>query len=145
MPSRLARIAAAILFLTGLPLLAADAPWDGAPFAAEPKALLAAAEAVSAEEADAVVLLDEARYSFDAQGRATSTRRVVFRIVADSAVDDWSTIEAPWAPWYQEKPVIEVRVVARDGTVHLLDAKAISEAPAPEESLEIFSDNRIVR
>jgi len=146
MPSRLARIAAAILFLSSLPLLAADeAPWNGAPFAADPKALLAAAEAIPAEEADAVVLLDEARYSFDAQGRATSTRRILYRIVADSAVENWSTIEAPWAPWYQEKPAIEARVVAKDGTVHLLDAKAISEAPAAEESLEMFSDNRIVR
>jgi tetratricopeptide (TPR) repeat protein len=145
MPSRLARIAAAILFLSGLPLLAADLPWDGVPFAAEPKALLAAAEAVPTDEADAVVLLDEARYSFDAEGRATSTRRVVFRIAADSAVDDWARIEAPWAPWYQEKPLIQARVVSKDGTVHLLDAKAITEAPAPEESLEMFSDNRIVR
>ncbi|MCU1349854.1 MAG: hypothetical protein JWO56_2884, partial [Acidobacteria bacterium] len=146
MPSRLARLAAAILFLSGLPLLAADeTPWNGAPFAADPKALLAAAEAVPADDSDAVVLLDEARYTFDAQGRATSTRRILYRIAADSAVDNWSTIEAPWAPWYQEKPVIEARVVAKDGSVHLLDTKAISEAPAAEESLEIFSDNRIVR
>jgi tetratricopeptide (TPR) repeat protein len=146
MPSRLARVFAALLFLLSVPLIlvADDEPWSGAPFQADPKALLAAAEKVSSDDSAAVVLLDEARYTFDAQGRSTSTHRILFRIVADSAVEGWSTIEAPWAPWYQERPQIEARVVARDGTVHQLDPKAISERPV-EEDLEIFSDNRIVR
>jgi transglutaminase-like putative cysteine protease/tetratricopeptide (TPR) repeat protein len=147
LPSSLRRsvlLSALTFLLTTLPLFAASEPWDGAPFAGEPKAMIAAAEAAPADDAAVVVLLDEAKYTFDAQGHSLSTRRLVYRIVSESAIESWSTIEAPWGPWYQDRPTVEARVIARDGGVHQLDAKALSEAPAPDE-LEIFSDNRIIR
>jgi len=136
-------IVAAALFT--LPLFAADQPWSGAPFAGDPKAIVAAAEAVPAGESPAVVLLDENHYVFDAQGHSTRTERLIFRIVDQSAVDDWSTVEAEWAPWYEEKPVIAARVISKSGAVAMLDAKAVTEAPARDASLDIFSDNRIFR
>jgi hypothetical protein len=123
---------------------AAD-PWDGAPFSTDPKVLIAAAERVPHGEADVVILLDEATHTFDERGGSVSTQRVVYRIAGESAVDNWGSVNAPWAPWYQERPLIQARVVTRDGTVHELDPKAVIEAPAPEESLEIFSDNRVIR
>src|SRR5258708_29316415 len=123
-------------------LLAADEPWDK-PFS-DPKAVLAAATAVACDDAGVVVLLDEERYVFDATGSATMTEHLVYRVANDSGVEHWSTIEALWGPWYQEKPVIQARVIARDGSVHELEARALSEPPAPEESLDIFSDNRIL-
>ena len=135
----------AALFLLVFPLAAAEQPWSGAPFGADPKALLAAAEGVSAGESDVVVLLDELHFTFDDQGRATSSSRVVFRVAGDSAVDDWSTMEAEWAPWYQERPVLTARVVDKDGTVHMLDPKAVTESAARDESPDIFSDNRVLR
>jgi tetratricopeptide (TPR) repeat protein len=142
-PFRRALAAAATFLSLALPVFAAE-PWDGAPMSADPKAMLAAAEKVSAGESDAVVLLDEVHYVFDAQGRSTMTERLVYRITGDSAVDDWSTAVAGWAPWFEEKPEIAARVISKDGTVHMLDAKAITESPATEE-LEIFSDNRVLR
>ena len=142
---RIVLAAASLIFALTLPLLADEQPWDGAPMSADPKALLAAAEKVSAGESDAVVLLEESHYVFDAQGRATNTERLVYRVVADSAIDEWSTVNAGWAPWYQERPEIAARVISKDGTVHMLDAKAITESPAGDESLEIFSDNRVLR
>src|ERR1700759_2282666 len=120
---------------------AAD-PWDGTPLTADPRAVLDAAQKVPTDDAAVVVLLDEDRYSFDSQGRATTARHLVYRIVNESAVDEWSTVQALWAPWYQEKPQIQARVITKDGEVRVLDPKAISDAPAPEESLDIFSDNR---
>lgn len=142
-----ARICRAILAaaLVTPPLFAADQPWNGAPFAGDPKAIVAAAEAVPAGDNAAVVLLDEQRYVFDAQGHSTRTERLIFRIADQSAVDDWSTLEAEWAPWYEEKPVIAARVISKSGAVAMLDAKAVTEAPARDESLDIFSDNRIFR
>jgi tetratricopeptide (TPR) repeat protein len=137
--------ALALLFLLfPLAAFAAD-PWEGAPFASDPKVLLAAAEAVSAGEAGVIVLLDEASHTFDAKGGSVMTQRLVYRIADESAIDNWSSINAPWAPWYQERPLLQARVVTKDGTVHELDKNAIIEAPTPEESLDIFSDNRIIR
>ena len=126
-------------------VLAADAPWNGAPLTADPKAMLAAAEAVPAGESPVVVLLDEQHYTFDDAGRATIETRIIFRVADESAVDDWSTIEAEWAPWYQEKPDVAARIIGKDGSVHMLDAKTVTESAARDESPEIFSDNRLLR
>ncbi len=139
------RSALALVFaFSTLPALAAD-PWEAAPFTSDPKALLAAAEAISAGESGVVVLLDEAAHTFDAKGGGVMTQRLVYRIANESAIDDWGSINAPWAPWYQERPTLQARVITKDGTVHQLDPKAIIEAPSPEESLDIFSDNRVIR
>lgn len=133
------------LFVFVCPLVASEKPWGVTPFRAEPKAMLAAAEAVPAGEADAVVLLEELRYAFDGEGQATVTSRLIFRLIDESAVDDWSTIQTEWAQWYQERPVLAARVIGRDGSVHMLDAKAVTESAAREESPDIFSDNRLLR
>ncbi len=124
---------------------AGDQPWNGAPFTADPKAMLAAAESVAANDAGAVVLLEELHYSFDDTGRATSASRLVFRVIDEAAIEDWSTVETEWAPWYQERPVIAARVIGKDGSVHMLDGKTVTESAAREESPDIFSDNRILR
>src|SRR5436190_356505 len=131
--------------LASSPLFAADV-WDNSPpLTADPKALLAAAEAIPAGEAGAVILLSESTHHFDEHGGDVSTERVIVRIVNDSAVDNWGQVNARWAPWYQDKPQIQARVVSKDGSVHMLDGSALVEAPAPEESLDIFSDNRVIR
>jgi len=143
--SRAAVFAVGVALSVAAPLFAADAPWDGPPFAADPKAIIEAAATVSPGEADAVVLLDESQFVFDADGRGTVTRHFVYRVVAASAVDEWSTVETLWAPWYQEKPSIRARVISRDGSVHELAEKSLIESAAPEDALDIFSDNRIIR
>ena len=149
MPSLLFRrflLAAASLFLTfTVSAFGETEPWDAEPMTADPKAILAAAEKIPAGDADAIVLLEEMHYVFDAQGRSTGTERLVYRVAGESAIDDWSTVMAGWAPWYQERPEIVARVIAKDGTVHMLDPKAMTESPAGDESMEIFSDNRLLR
>jgi len=139
---RIARTLALLVLFALATTLFADEPWDK-PFA-DPKAILEAAANVPADDAGVVVLLDEQRYAFDATGSATLTEHLVYRVAIDSGVEHWSTVEALWAPWYQDKPTIQARVIARDGSVHELDARALSETPAPEESLDIFSDNRVL-
>ena len=143
---RISLAAATLLLALAVPVFADDPqPWDGTPLTADPKAILAAADKIQAGDSDAIVLLEEMHYVFDAQGRSTGTQRLVYRVVAESAIDEWSTVLAGWAPWYQERPEIVARVIAKDGTVHMLDPKAITESPAGDESMEIFSDNRLLR
>ncbi|HXH41863.1 MAG TPA: DUF3857 domain-containing protein, partial [Thermoanaerobaculia bacterium] len=134
---------AAVVALCVSPLFASD-PWDAPAFSSDPKELVSAAGKVSAGDAGFVVLLDEANYSFEADGKSHTTQRHIFRVVDDSAVDGLGTIEVPWAPWYNDRPTVAARVVSKDGTVHMLDSKAIIEAPARED-LDIFSDNRVLR
>ncbi len=140
---RLVLATAAVAF--SIPTFAQQAPWDSAPFSGTPQQVLAAAAKVAPPDAELVILLEESRYQFAPDGTSTSTHRRVYRVVAQSAIEDWSTVSSVWAPWYEDRPTIQARVITRDGTVHQLDAAAISEAPAPEESLDIFSDNRVIR
>jgi tetratricopeptide (TPR) repeat protein len=136
-------VLAVVIVLCGSSVFASD-PWDAAPFTSDPKELVAAAEKVASGDAGFVVLLDEANYSFEADGKSHTTQRHMVRILDDSAIEGLGTIEVPWAPWYNDRPTVQARVVSKDGTVHTLDAKAITEAPARED-LDIFSDNRVLR
>jgi len=106
-----ARVAvfAAVVSLCGSVLFASD-PWDAAPFSSDPKELIAAAEKVPSD-AGFVVLLDEAHYSFEADGKSHTTQRHMYRVIDDSAVDGLGTIEVPWAPWYNDRPTVQARVV----------------------------------
>ena len=132
-----------VLTLFTTSIFASD-PWDAPAFTSDPKELVAAAEKVSPGDTGFVVLLDEAGYTFEANGRSRTTQRHIFRIVDESAIDGLGTLEVPWAPWYNDRPTVAARIVSKDGTVHTLDTKAITEAPARED-LDIFSDNRVLR
>ena len=139
------RTALALFVFLSLPLFAAE-PWEGAPFAGDPKAILAAAEQLEPEDAEdgVLVLLDETRVTFDASGKSTRVDRVLYRVIEESAVEGWSSIETGWSPWYHERPQVDARVIAKDGTVHRLDQKSFGTADAGD-SPDMFSDTRMLR
>src|SRR5258708_17646303 len=144
-PLRLA-LARAAFFVVALacaaPLLSQTVV-DGPPFSAEPKALLAAAHKVEAKDLNVVYLLDEATFSFEADGRTKSVWHQIQHVVTADGVGDAGTLSAWWAPWYDDKPTLAARVIAKDSTIHTLDPKAITEATA-EEQEDIFSDQRVL-
>ena len=135
--------AALLLALAALPTGAA-APWDGPPFSAEPRALLAAADALGAPKDSGVdVLLEEGTYRFDARGAATFTHRLVYRPHAPDAARRWARVERSWAPWYQARPEVRGRVVTPDGAVHELDLSTLAEQGVGDDG-EVFSDRRLL-
>ncbi|HEY4574791.1 MAG TPA: DUF3857 domain-containing protein, partial [Thermoanaerobaculia bacterium] len=106
---------------------AAAAPWEAAPFTADPGAVaLAAAQVRSEADDDAVVLLMEVSYGYDAAGRETYSQRLVYRILNANAHESWSTVEESWEPWHQARPEIRARVITPDGAEHPLDPTTIS-------------------
>ncbi len=120
------------------------APWDGPPFAAEPAAILSAADALVPPRGAAVdVLLDEAVYVFDARGAATFTYRLVYRPYLPEAARRWSRVERSWAPWHQARPEVRARVVGPDGSVHELDPRTLAEQGVGDDG-EVFSDRRLL-
>jgi tetratricopeptide (TPR) repeat protein len=92
-----------------------------------------------------LVLLDEERVEFDTLGRSHYTGRLVYRVVTQEGVEDWSSVAASWEPWHQERPTIRARVITPDGAVHALDPKTIEEAAAREGEPDIFTDRRLLR
>ena len=141
MPRTLLLALAATLLLVR-PSSAAE-PWDAAPFTADPKALLEAAQKVDPGRADAIALLDEAIYSADGSPQWHATTHAVYRVVTEKGVKGMDTVAERWAPWFGERPLIRARVVAKDGTVYTLDPKDVTEAAAAYQR-DIFSDTRIV-
>lgn len=120
-------------------------PW-AVPFARDTSRSVAAAKAVSAPDgADAIVLLDEQHYSIDPQGRTTATLRKVYRVLTTNGVEDWSSVEQEYAPWYQRRPELRARVLTADGASHWLDPKTASESPAQEFGSSVYSDRRVLR
>ncbi|HVR95081.1 MAG TPA: DUF3857 domain-containing protein [Thermoanaerobaculia bacterium] len=121
-------------------------PWDAAAFTAEPAAVIRAASQIEPAAGDGVVLLlTDTRYTFDEAGRATYTRRLVYRIANASAGDGWSTVMETWEPWHQEKPVLRARVITPDGAVHALDPATVTENARSVGSADMFEDGRILR
>lgn len=145
MPAVLRALALSLLLsFSSLAATAAEV-WDGPPFAADPKALLAAAQAVqpAKPEEGVIVLLDEAHVTFDAQGRSTRVERLIYRVLDESGVEGWSSIEVAWAPWYHQKPEVDARVISADGSAHRLDPKSFGTEDAADAP-DMFSDTRIL-
>jgi hypothetical protein len=131
--------------VASLPAARAAQPWDE-PFAKDTHAIIETARKVTvANNAGVIVLLDEQHYLVHRDGRTDNTIRRVYRIVQRDAVDDWSSVEQDYQPWYQTKPNLRARVIAADGSARWLDASTIADSPAREFDSSVFSDERIVR
>jgi tetratricopeptide (TPR) repeat protein/transglutaminase-like putative cysteine protease len=124
---------------------AAQQPWEGNAFSANPKAMRSAVEPlVKSSEQSTVVLLDERRITLDASNRATETRRLLYRIGMGEP-ENWSNLAVAWRPWYQERPTIRARVITAAASQVELDRKTITESPLGESSGDTFNDARVLR
>ena len=125
---------------------AVEAPWNLPALSAKPEAILHAADASPApKDGDVEMLFEEHTYRLDEQGRQHRTARRVYRFLTDKGVDDWSCTEADWSPWCEERPIFRVRVITPDGQAHALDQESIGEAPAEQDTPNLFSDEKLLR
>ncbi|HSG41363.1 MAG TPA: DUF3857 domain-containing protein, partial [Thermoanaerobaculia bacterium] len=134
------------MLLTAAPPAGAAEPWEGAPFAGDPAAILRAVAKIPSVEAEEVlVLLSDSLYSYDAAGRQTYTERLVYRIGGGRSHESWSAVEEGWAPWHQERPEIRARVITPDGVAHPFDPANLAENARAQGAADMFEDGRILR
>ena len=134
------------LFAPQVSSAAVEAPWNLPALSAKPEDILHAAAASPApKDGDVEMLFEEHVYKLDEQGRQHRTSRRVYRFLTDKGVDDWSCTEADWSPWCEEKPIFRVRVITPDGQAHALDQESIGEAPAEQDTPNLFSDEKLLR
>ncbi len=139
-------VALLFLFAPQVSAGAVEAPWNLPALSAKPEDILHAAAASPApKDGDVEMLFEEHVYKLDEQGRQHRTARRVYRFLTDKGVDDWSCTEADWSPWCEEKPIFRVRVITPDGQAHALDPESIGEAPAGQETPNLFSDEKLLR
>lgn len=116
---------------------------DGPTFSISPEQLrAAAANAKTDKDAEATILLNEEKVSFDADGRMTDTFHMIYRIENQDGVRNWADVSAQWESWHQLKPEVFARVISLDGTVHDLDPKTLTDVPVHENSPDTYSDER---
>jgi transglutaminase-like putative cysteine protease/Flp pilus assembly protein TadD len=121
-------------------------PWKEPSFSVEPKALYEAASAVAAPDGASVTLLfDNRSYAFDEAGRLVRKWHVVYKVITQKGAEGWDSLSVEWAPWHEARPEIRVRVIAPDFSVHDLDPKTITEAPAREGDYKMYSDGKRLR
>ncbi len=145
----LQRILCFVLLFWVLPLtniaFSKNEPWEGTLFSGNPESISRAAAAIpSTAGASVVVLLDEKRFVFDDLGRSSRTEKLVYRILTPKGVDELDSVQVLWAPWYQERPSIRVRVITPDFAVHILDQKTLNEGQAHDESPKSYIDERVL-
>ncbi|MBI3185584.1 MAG: DUF3857 domain-containing protein [Myxococcales bacterium] len=117
-----------------LPAASAGLPWDGEPFSADPKVLLAVSDKVPRSvRADIEVLLKENLITLDADGHARTRARVVFRVHTEEGARS-AALKVDWVPWRDERPEVRARVITSAGEVHELSPSAIESLSGnPEE------------
>jgi hypothetical protein len=119
-------------------------PWEAAPFAASPAAVLVAARAATAP-AHVATLLEEGTFRFDAEGCCDHTYRHVYRLDDAATAESWSRISATYSPWHQERPRLRARVVTPDERFLDLDPRTLDDAPAADDARDVHGDRRVVR
>lgn len=95
--------------------------------------------------ADVVVLDDEETLVFDTDGRARSSRYLLYKVLTQKGAEDWADLSFSWEPWHEERPNLRARVITPDKIEHALDMKTVTDAPAKESEENVFSDRRMTR
>jgi len=121
----------------------ADNAWTAPHFSLGPKALYDAASALTAPDgANVIELCDDESYTFDDAGRLVHVGHFVYKVLTQKGAEGWDSLSVSWEPWHEARPVIRARVIAPDLTVHALDPKTITEAPARGGDYKSYSDGK---
>src|SRR5271154_4355003 len=122
------------------------APWAIPRFSDDTTALYKAASGVTAPPGSEIsVLDDEDSYVFEADGRSVHTRYILYRVLTQNDVGEWSEVSVDWEPWHEDRPTVRARVITPDGVVHLLDPNSITDAAASDDDHRIYGDSRVIR
>jgi tetratricopeptide (TPR) repeat protein/transglutaminase-like putative cysteine protease len=103
----------------------------------------AAIQIVPEKFMETTVLFERDSYRIDAEGRVTYRHSLIFRIETQAGVEDWAETSARYAPWYQNQPSIQARVILPDGRVSQLDPKTVIDGPASDDDDNVYTDERI--
>ncbi|MCG8457310.1 MAG: DUF3857 domain-containing protein, partial [Holophagales bacterium] len=118
-------------------------PWLGGPFAASAAQLLDATQGIEPPDgAPAVMLYQDASYTFDRQGRLSFRRHWIYKVADPEAFLEWAKTEIRWSPWLEEVPEIRSRVIFPEGRERWLEASEIEEAEASEGRENQHGDRR---
>ena len=135
-----------VLLSSAVTMPGEDSPLSGARFSPDAKMLYAAAsQSTPSDGTDVSLLDDEETYVYDASGSRVYTEYLVYKVLTQKGAEDWDSISVDWEPWHDKRPTLRARVITPDFVIHELDPKTIADAPAQDESSDVYSDGRVMR
>ena len=88
-------------------------------------------------------------YKLRADGTYDRTIQQRYRVLTPAGVEEWSSTQAYWSPWYMKRPQVNATVTNRnaDGSQarFSVNPATITEQPTYPEAPEIYSDARVLR
>jgi tetratricopeptide (TPR) repeat protein/transglutaminase-like putative cysteine protease len=120
---------------------AADALFSGRPFSADKNILATWKSKNRPEGLDVELILSDAYYKMESDGRVTSNYHTIFRVLTQQGLDAWAYSTAEYYPWYQKQPVIRTRIVSSDGREQFLDPTSLVETSVAGND-GIYSDKK---
>lgn len=128
------------------PVAHAELKSGAKPFSESAASLRAAAAAAKADpQADVVVLLDEVHFVIRNKMVKETVHHRIIKVQTDKGIETWGQFGRGWAPWYQERPVLDARVLDPSGSFHKLDQKTIEIVSKPQGEDHTYSDWRELR
>ena len=135
----------ALLSISSIGTLGAQAPLPASPFAGAPFTLSAAelkdasAAIPVSKEFSIQILYEEGAYRIAADGTLRYEHRLVYRVDAQDAIEDWSEVSSNWGPWYENQAQLHARVLQPSGAFAELDQKTVTDAPVKGDDAETYS------
>lgn len=116
------------------------------PFSTSAAKLRAAATKATADpQEDVVVLLEGVRFVVRNKMVVQTVHHQIVKVQTEQGVRNWAYLARGWAPWFQERPLMEARVLDADGNFHGLDTSTIELVPQPQGEDHTYSDWRELR
>ena len=123
-----------------------DLPWELTPFEASYEEMSEAADTLVMEGEHGVrILLSEGHFTFAEDGSLVAKYKWVYKILDQSGIDNWSSTQAGWTPWNQERPIIKARVTNPDGNSYFLTEDHIIESTESSDMANIYSDRKLLQ
>lgn len=123
----------------------ADVLWDKGPFAGSAADLLAVSASATGDASAVVILFEEQRHTFDAQGRCKKVSRFVYKVLTQAGVENWNSVQQRFSPWHQKEPRIRARVINPQGQMFELDPKTFERKGGAGSDDDVYTDDVIVR
>ena len=88
---------------------------------------------------------DEVVYRVESS-RATTTRyRRIIAIDTAAGVAEFQTFTAMWSPWFEDRPIIQARILDSRDWFHELDPATVEAGPPAAGDSHVVSDRRVLR
>jgi transglutaminase-like putative cysteine protease len=115
------------------------------PMTASAAELRRAGSAAKRDGGGSTWLLEEFVYRVEPGGATTVRHRSIIAIETVAGAEEWRSVISTWAPWFEDTPAIDARVLDREGKFHRFDPRTVELSPTSGWNSPTAGDRRQFR